>query len=164
MAPTPHAQPQEHINVKLLLLGDTMVGKTCLERRFFGNGWSSKDVTATIGASFRVRSQFSSPFFSFDGDHDVVGCIGAALALYILGCCGMTILGTQAGGSGTEGQGEHMGAFAVHSAPPLFPFGYFLSARCCVKDWEETNAEMPFALCLVRHCRTLRAWNVSAVC
>jgi hypothetical protein len=53
-----------------------------------------------------------------------------------LGLRGMTILGTQARGSGAEGQGEHMGAFAVHFPPPLLPFGYFLYARCCVEDWE----------------------------
>ena len=74
----------------------------------------------------------------------------------------MTILGTHAGRSGSEGQDEHMGAFAVHFPPPLLPFGYFLSARCCVEAWEGTNAEMLFLLCLVRHCRILRAWNVTA--
>jgi GTPase SAR1 family protein len=58
MAPTPHAQSQEPINVKLVIIGDPGVGKTSLERRFFGDGWSP-NVSVTIGASFRVRSQFS---------------------------------------------------------------------------------------------------------
>ena len=59
MAPTPHPQSQEPINVKLLLIGNVWVGKTRLHDRFFDNQWSSNDVTATTGSIFPVRSQFS---------------------------------------------------------------------------------------------------------
>ena len=59
MAPTPHEQSQEPINVTLLVIGNIGVGKTSLLNRFFNTWVPSKDLTATIGASFRVRSQFS---------------------------------------------------------------------------------------------------------
>jgi GTPase SAR1 family protein len=74
MAPTPHAHSQEPINVKLLLIGNSMVGKSSLLLRFSDKQWLPEDkMTATIGVDSRVRSQFTllSLFTYIDHDHDV---------------------------------------------------------------------------------------------
>jgi GTPase SAR1 family protein len=67
MAPTPQSRSQELINVKLLLIGNSSVGKTSLFLRFSDEHWSPEDeASATIGVDFRVRSHTSShtSFFS----------------------------------------------------------------------------------------------------
>ena len=52
MAPT----PQELINVKLLLIGNSSVGKSSLLLRFSDKQWLPEDeASATIGVDFRVR-------------------------------------------------------------------------------------------------------------
>jgi Ras-related protein Rab-18 len=54
MAPT---QSQELINVKLLLIGNSSVGKSSLLLRFSDKQWLPEDeASATIGVDFRVRS------------------------------------------------------------------------------------------------------------
>jgi Ras-related protein Rab-18 len=54
MAPT----PQELINVKLLLIGNSSVGKSSLLLRFSDKQWLPEDeASATIGVDFRVRAQ-----------------------------------------------------------------------------------------------------------
>jgi Ras-related protein Rab-18 len=59
MAPTPQPQsrqPQELINVKLLLIGNSSVGKSSLLLRFSDKQWLPEDeASATIGVDFRVR-------------------------------------------------------------------------------------------------------------
>ena len=53
MAPT----PQELINVKLLLIGNSSVGKSSLLLRFSDKQWLPEDeASATIGVDFRVRA------------------------------------------------------------------------------------------------------------
>lgn len=53
MAPTPAAQP---INVKLLLIGNSSVGKSSLLLRFSDEQWLPEDESsATIGVDFRVH-------------------------------------------------------------------------------------------------------------
>jgi len=52
MAPT----PRELINVKLLLIGNSSVGKSSLLLRFSDKRWLPEDETPpTIGADFKVR-------------------------------------------------------------------------------------------------------------
>jgi GTPase SAR1 family protein len=54
MAPTSHSQ--ELINVKLLLIGNSSVGKSSLLLRFSDKQWLPEDeASATIGVDFRVR-------------------------------------------------------------------------------------------------------------
>jgi len=54
MAPTP--QSQELINVKLLLIGNSSVGKSSLLLRFSDKQWLPEDeASATIGVDFRVH-------------------------------------------------------------------------------------------------------------
>ena len=97
MAPTPQSRSQELINVKLLLIGNSSVGKSSLLLRFSDKQWLPEDeASATIGVDFRVRSLPTSHSFSS-----------------LLLTRGYS--GTQAGGSGTEGQDEYMGA------SPCFP-------------------------------------------
>ena len=57
MAPIPQPpRPQELINVKLLLIGNSSVGKSCLLLRFSDKQWVPEDeASATIGVDFRVR-------------------------------------------------------------------------------------------------------------
>ena len=58
MAPT----PQELINVKLLLIGNSSVGKSSLLLRFSDKQWLPEDeASATIGVDFRVRAHLSPP-------------------------------------------------------------------------------------------------------
>lgn len=100
MAPTPQSRSQGLINVKLLLIGNSSVGKSSLLLRFSDKQWLPEDeASATIGVDFRVRSQPPSLISFFFNIIDVAFV-----------CCGNTISGTQAGGSGTEGQDEYMGA------------------------------------------------------
>ena len=118
MAPT---QSQELINVKLLLIGNSSVGKSSLLLRFSDKQWLPEDeASATIGVDFRVRSHSSPLSLYYIDDVPDVGC---GLRCGCLGCCGITISGTQVGRSGTEGQDEHMGAFIGFSSPPLLPWG-----------------------------------------
>jgi hypothetical protein len=64
MAPTPQSRSsQELINVKLLLIGNSSVGKSSLLLRFSDKQWLPEDeASATIGVDFRVRSQPPSFF------------------------------------------------------------------------------------------------------
>ena len=56
MAPTPQPRSQELINVKLLLIGNSSVGKSSLLLRFSDKQWLPEDeASATIGVDFRVR-------------------------------------------------------------------------------------------------------------
>ena len=56
MAPTPKSYSQELINVKLLLIGNSSVGKSSLLLRFSDKQWLPEDeASATIGVDFRVR-------------------------------------------------------------------------------------------------------------
>jgi len=56
MAPTPKSHSQELINVKLLLIGNSSVGKSSLLLRFSDQQWLPEDeASATIGVDFRVR-------------------------------------------------------------------------------------------------------------
>jgi GTPase SAR1 family protein len=65
MAPTPQSRSQELINVKLLLIGNSSVGKSSLLLRFSDKQWLPEDeASATIGVDFRVRSQ-PLPLISF---------------------------------------------------------------------------------------------------
>jgi Ras-related protein Rab-18 len=59
MAPTPQSRSsQELINVKLLLIGNSSVGKSSLLLRFSDKQWLPEDeASATIGVDFRVRSR-----------------------------------------------------------------------------------------------------------
>lgn len=63
MAPT---QSQELINVKLLLIGNSSVGKSSLLLRFSDKQWLPEDeASATIGVDFRVRSLPLAPSLPF---------------------------------------------------------------------------------------------------
>ncbi|KAF8273949.1 P-loop containing nucleoside triphosphate hydrolase protein [Lactarius quietus] len=54
MAPTPVLRSQELINVKLLLIGNSSVGKSSLLLRFSDKQWLPEDeASATIGVDFR---------------------------------------------------------------------------------------------------------------
>ena len=56
MAPTPQSRSQELLNVKLLLIGNSSVGKSSLLLRFSDKQWLPEDeASATIGVDFRVR-------------------------------------------------------------------------------------------------------------
>jgi Ras-related protein Rab-18 len=56
MAPT--LPQQEIINVKLLLIGNSSVGKSSLLLRFSDKQWLPEDeASATIGVDFRVRTR-----------------------------------------------------------------------------------------------------------
>jgi len=56
MAPTPRSYSQELINVKLLLIGNSSVGKSSLLLRFSDKQWLPEDeASATIGVDFRVH-------------------------------------------------------------------------------------------------------------
>jgi len=57
MAPTtPQSHSQELINVKLLLIGNSSVGKSSLLLRFSDKQWLPEDeASATIGVDFRVH-------------------------------------------------------------------------------------------------------------
>jgi GTPase SAR1 family protein len=58
MAPMLQSQSKELINVKLLLIGNSSVGKSSLLLRFSDKQWLPEDeASATIGVDFRVRSQ-----------------------------------------------------------------------------------------------------------
>ena len=60
MAPTPQPRPQELINVKLLLIGNSSVGKSSLLLRFSDKQWLPEDeASATIGVDFKVRPPVS---------------------------------------------------------------------------------------------------------
>jgi Ras-related protein Rab-18 len=55
MAPT--LPQQEIVNVKLLLIGNSSVGKSSLLLRFSDKQWLPEDeASATIGVDFRVRT------------------------------------------------------------------------------------------------------------
>ncbi|SRR6266403_3594379 len=59
MAPTLQVQSQEPINVKLLLIGNSSVGKSSLLLRFSDKQWLPEDeVSATIEVDFRLCSVF----------------------------------------------------------------------------------------------------------
>ncbi|KDR72957.1 hypothetical protein GALMADRAFT_252317 [Galerina marginata CBS 339.88] len=56
MAPTTNAGPNQPINVKLLLIGNSSVGKSSLLLRFSDEQWLPEDESsATIGVDFRVH-------------------------------------------------------------------------------------------------------------
>ncbi|KAI0271010.1 ras family-domain-containing protein [Russula aff. rugulosa BPL654] len=59
MAPTPQSRSsQELINVKLLLIGNSSVGKSSLLLRFSDKQWLPEDeASATIGVDFRLEVQ-----------------------------------------------------------------------------------------------------------
>lgn len=70
----------------------------------------------TFGCACNLLS-FSFIVLTVDDD-------GYGLRCGCVGCCGITILGTQIGGSGTEGQDEYMGAlllFPLFSLPWILP-------------------------------------------
>jgi hypothetical protein len=119
MAPTPQSRSsQELINVKLLLIGNSSVGKSSLLLRFSDKQWLPEDeASATIGVDFRVRS-LQPPFF-------LKYLLYSLLLTWECYC----MSGTQAGGSGTEGQDEYMGAFAVLSSSR--PKGHTLRCFSC---------------------------------
>jgi len=56
MAPTPQPRSQELLNVKLLLISNSSVGKSSLLLRFSDKQWLPEDeASATIGVDFRVH-------------------------------------------------------------------------------------------------------------
>jgi len=56
MAQTLQLRSKEAINVKLLLIGDSSVGKTCLLLRFTDKQWLREDeASTTIGVEFRAH-------------------------------------------------------------------------------------------------------------
>lgn len=64
--------PTRLINIKLLLIGNPMVGKSSLLLRFSDKQWLPEDkMTATIAADSRVRSTLLSLFTYIDDDRDV---------------------------------------------------------------------------------------------
>jgi Ras-related protein Rab-18 len=67
MAPIPQpTRPQELINVKLLLIGNSSVGKSSLLLRFSDKQWLPEDeASATIGVDFRVRGRDSCVWLLF---------------------------------------------------------------------------------------------------
>src|SRR6267378_4209382 len=68
MAPT-QPRSQELINVKLLLIGNSSVGKSSLLLRFSDKQWLPEDeASATIGVDFRVRSLLSLSLYCIDDD------------------------------------------------------------------------------------------------
>ena len=69
--------------------------------------------------------------------------VAVALGFSTLGCRELTILGTQVGGSGTEGQDEHVGVFTGLS--PL-PCSRGLFSLCPPEAGGGTDAEILFAL------------------
>ena len=92
-------KPSAPINVKLLLIGNSSVGKSSLLLRFSDEQWLPEDESsATIGVDFRVSC--------------------AVRLVTRLRPCGKGALvltrpplsGTQDGGQGEESQTEHMGA------------------------------------------------------
>jgi hypothetical protein len=68
MAPTtPQSHSQELINVKLLLIGNSSVGKSSLLLRFSDKQWLPEDeASATIGVDFRVCVVCTVHFFSLE--------------------------------------------------------------------------------------------------
>lgn len=86
MAPTPQSQSQELVNVKLLLIGNSSVGKSSLLVRFSDKQWLPEDeASATIGVDFRVRR--NRHFFLLFTTDDVrgMGCVGTPLCWDELG-------------------------------------------------------------------------------
>jgi hypothetical protein len=117
MAPTPQSRSQELINVKLLLIGNSSVGKSSLLLRFSDKQWLPEDeASATIGVDFRVRSHTSPSHLSLSLHYLLTLSTGCVLRL-CCALCGYTVSGTQAGGSGTEGQDEYMGASSLCFLP-----------------------------------------------
>jgi len=58
-------ESMEHVQVKLILMGDSAVGKTALRRRYLGEGFSSEYI-ATIGADFaHKRAQIGNTEIHF---------------------------------------------------------------------------------------------------
>ena len=91
MAPTLQSQSQELINVKLLLIGNSSVGKSCLLLRFSDKQWLPEDeASATIGVDFRVRSQLTLPsiYFLTMTMTMMMGMVGVCVCGFALGCCG----------------------------------------------------------------------------
>jgi Ras-related protein Rab-18 len=60
MAPIPQpSRRQEVINVKLLLIGNSLVGKSSLLLRLSDKQWLREDeTTPTVGVDFRVRGDY----------------------------------------------------------------------------------------------------------
>lgn len=58
--------PPADVNYKILLLGDSQVGKTSLQRAIAGKDFRT-DIGATIGKIFVKRKRFSLKFSSFSG-------------------------------------------------------------------------------------------------
>lgn len=58
--------PPADVNYKILLLGDSQVGKTSLQRAIAGKDFRT-DIGATIGKNFVERKTFSLKFSSFSG-------------------------------------------------------------------------------------------------
>jgi len=57
MAPAPKSSSNQPINVKLLLIGNSSVGKSSLLLRFSDEQWLPEDESsATIGVDFRVST------------------------------------------------------------------------------------------------------------
>jgi GTPase SAR1 family protein len=81
MAPTPQSQSQELINVKLLLIGNSSVGKSSLLLRFSDKQWLPEDeASATIGVDFRVRRNHRFFLYSLLTMFVVWVCVGAPFA------------------------------------------------------------------------------------
>ena len=87
MAPTPQSRSQELINVKLLLIGNSSVGKSSLLLRFSDKQWLPEDeASATIGVDFRVRSLTSPSFLSLSLRYLLTVGMGCALWLRLCVC------------------------------------------------------------------------------
>jgi GTPase SAR1 family protein len=120
MPPTT-TNPNQPINVKLLLIGNSSVGKSSLLLRFSDEQWLPEDESsATIGVDFRVsRSSLRSDLGCLSV---LVGCGVATKSAYpyrrvfesVANESFSYLTGTQDGNKGKEGEAQHMGEFPNH--------------------------------------------------
>jgi hypothetical protein len=102
----------------------------------------------TFGCALNLLPSLLFPFVVLMVDDD-----GYGLRCGCVACCGITILGTQIGGSGTEGQDEYMGASLLFPSPS--PLGS-PSAHCCLEagKGQTLRRSLRFPWCdTVGHCR-----------
>src|SRR5579863_9352792 len=99
MAPTPKSHSHELINVKLLLIGNSSVGKSSLLLRFSDKQWLPEDeASATIGVDFRVRvALYKHPYLSPSPSFSLfffLSCFWGILTTTLSLLCAWDTLGT----------------------------------------------------------------------